>query len=37
MCLGEKLEREEGERESAQNTAHNSFFFWVQNEGSGGF
>ena len=41
MCLGEKLEREERERERefAQNTAQNSFFFffWVQNEGFGGF
>ena len=34
MCLGEKLEREERERESAQNCLENRFF--LQNEGFGG-
>ena len=40
MCLGEKLER--GEKESAQKlprilSLFFSFFFFVQNKGSGGF
>ena len=34
MCLGEKLEREERERKSAQNCLENRFF--LQNEGFGG-
>ena len=34
MCLGEKLEK--GEREFSQETTQNLFFFFLQNEWSGG-
>ena len=39
MCLGEKLEREERERENLPKILPKIrfFFFWVQNEGFGGF